>query len=60
MASLFPEDLCAQLRVRNSHVKEGGNEFRKNQLALIFLTVFISFCRIHSHQKDEPENRLSQ
>lgn len=25
-----------------------------------FLTIFISFCRIYSHQKDEPENKLPQ
>lgn len=56
----YSQRTCAQPRVRNAHVKERGNEFRKNQLAVIFLTVFISFCRIHSQQKDEPENRLSQ
>lgn len=27
---------------------------------VFFLTIFISFCRIYSHQKDEPENKLSQ
>jgi hypothetical protein len=51
----YSQRTCVQLRVRNSHIKERGNEFGENQLALIFLTVFISFCRIHSHQKDEPE-----
>lgn len=59
----------AQLTYQGSNVqgrresglsKESGISATVIYSFLNFLTVFISFYRIHSHQKDEPENRLSQ
>lgn len=61
--------MSAQLQPQGSHVKGRRSGFRgklvfsRSSLSpwcFFFLTVFISFCRINSHQKDEPETRLSQ